>query len=164
MKFIALSVVAGLLLVGCKYNGLSPSSATKQQQVVVQKVDRDDILRVIKEEGMAQSSMPDDVTLIASGEGIAPLNAVSIAQAKVLAKRAAMASAYANLAGKLYGVKISGEDTIKDAMLQNSRINARVQGLVKNASIIDEGFVDGLYKVTLELKINQERWKEVFAY
>lgn len=162
MKYLSLSLAAALFLAGCTYKGLTPQKAQQNTQVVVQKIDKDDLRQIIKDEKLYP--IPDDVILTANGEGIAPQNALSVAQSQVLAKRAAMAAAYANLAGKLYGVKIDGEDTIKDAMLQNSRINARVQGLVKNAAMIDEGFVNGLYKVTLQLRINQDKWQEVFGY
>lgn len=164
MKIALLVATSLLFITGCSFNGFAPQShSNTAQEVVVQKVDRDDLLKIMQDENLV-SPLPQDVTLTANGEGIAPLNTVSVAQARVLAKRSAMAAAYANLAGKLYGVRIDGEDTVKDAMLQNSRVSARVQGLVKNAEVIDEGFANGLYKVTLQLRIDQRRWKEVFAY
>lgn len=162
MKALAFAILAAFVFTGCSFNGFSSNSNTGKE-VVVQKVDRDDIVKIMKEEGVG-SSLPEELTLTATGEGLAPKKSLSLAQSKILAKRAALAAAHANLAGKLYGVKINGEDTVQNAMLQNSRITSRVQGLVKNASIIDEGFADGLYKVTLQLNITQERWREVFSY
>jgi len=41
---------------------------------------------------------------------------------------------------------------------------AAVQGLVKNARIVNENFKDGLYKVNMELKIDEDKWREVFSY
>lgn len=162
MRVLAFAILAGIGLAGCSFNGFS-SASKPSKEVVVQKVDRDDIIKVMKEEGFS-NSLPEEVTLTATGEGIAPQKALSIAQAKILAKHAALAAAHANLAGKLYGVRINGEDTVQNAMLQNSRVTARVQGLVKNAAIIDEGFSDGIYKVTLQLNVTQEKWREVFSY
>ena len=49
-------------------------------------------------------------------------------------------------------------------MLQSSVIEGRVLGLIKNASVINQDFKDGLYRVEMELKINQEKWLELFAY
>ena len=105
-----------------------------------------------------------ELNFTAVGEGIAPLNTVSSAQALALAKRAAITDAYRQLASKLYGVKVNGKDTVKDAMLRSSTITAQVNGLIKNASIIDENFNQGLYRVNLELKIDADKWKELFAY
>lgn len=161
MKLFIFSVFFTFLMGGCSFNGLIPQN-TQPSNVVVQKIDRDDIKEVMRQENLL--SAPEDMIFTASGEGLAPQNVVSVAQAQILAKRAAMTAAYANLAGKLYGVKIDGEDTVKDAMLQNSRISSRVHGLVKNASITEEGFANGLYKVNLQLRISHEKWQEVFAY
>ena len=103
-------------------------------------------------------------TFTAFGDGVPPLDTYSPAQARALAKRAAIADAQRQIATKLFGVKINAKDTVKDAMLQSSIIEARVLGLIKNASVINQDFKDGLYRVEMELKINQEKWQELFAY
>lgn len=100
----------------------------------------------------------------AIGEGIAPQRTVSPAQAQTLAKRAALADAYRQLASKLYGIKVNARDSVKDAMLKSSTITTYVNGLVKNANIIDESFENGLYKVELELKIDKYKWNDHFSY
>lgn len=181
MKNYALAFLAASFLVGCvapvkpgdsiNRNILSVSQknasplANPNQDIVVQKVDKDDIRDIIRQEKMvAPDIIETDMVFSAVGEGIAPLNTVSPAQALILAKRAAMADAYGQLAGKLYGVKINGKDTVKDAMLGSSTVTSQVQGLVKNASIVNESFNQGLYRVSIELKINSDKWKELFAY
>lgn len=98
------------------------------------------------------------------GEGIPPQNTVSQAQALALAKRAALADAYRQLAGKLYGVRVNSRENVKDAMLRSSLITTYVNGLIKNANITGEGFKDGLYTVELELKIDKYKWNELFSY
>ena len=100
----------------------------------------------------------------AIGEGIAPQRTVSPAQAQTLAKRAALADAYRQLASKLYGIKVNARDSVKDAMLKSSTITTYVNGLIKNANIIDESFENGLYKVELELKIDKYKWNDQFSY
>ncbi|MBR8461940.1 LPP20 family lipoprotein [Campylobacter sp. faydin G-105] len=163
-KFITLFLMV-VLFGGCSWNGFfGDSTRTDNHNVVIQKVDKDDLREVMKKEKMIYDSTPVETTIRASGEGIAPLNSVSYAQSLTLAKRAAMADAYSQLAGKLYGVKINAEDTVRDAMLGDSSITSKVQGLVKNANIVSESFKDGLYKVNMELRIDQEKWREVFAY
>ena len=81
-----------------------------------------------------------------------------------LAKRAAVADAYRQMAEKLYGVKITAKDTIKDAALYDSRIVSQVNGIVKDATVVENSFKDGLYRVRMELKMNGDRWQEVFGY
>lgn len=141
---------------------LSPANS---QDIIVQKVDKDDVRDIIQQEKLLSlDSSENELSFTAVGEGIAPLNTVSSAQALALAKRAAITDAYRQLASKLYGVKINGKDTVKDAMLGSSTITAQVNGLIKNASIIEENFNQGLYRVNLELKIDADKWKELFAY
>ena len=89
---------------------------------------------------------------------------IALQERPLLEPQAAMADAYSQLAGKLYGVKINAEDTVRDAMLNDSSITSKVQGLVKNARIVNENFKDGLYKVNMELKIDEDKWREVFSY
>lgn len=143
----------------------STTSANSNPDIIVQKVDKDDVRDIIREEKMLTPDASDsELSFTAVGEGIAPLNTVSTAQALALAKRAAITDAYRQLASKLYGVKVNGKDTVKDAMLRSSTITAQVNGLIKNASIIDENFNQGLYRVNVELKIDADKWKELFAY
>lgn len=141
------------------------NASSNSQDIIVQKVDKDDVREIIQQEKMlALDNSENELSFSAVGEGIAPLNTVSAAQALALAKRAAITDAYRQLASKLYGVKINGKDTVKDAMLGSSTITAQVNGLIKNASVIDESFSQGLYRVNVELKIDTNKWKELFAY
>ncbi|EOI0502808.1 flagellar assembly lipoprotein FlgP [Campylobacter coli] len=146
-------------------NPNNASTSAQASDIIVQKVDKDDVRDIIREEKMlAPDASESELSFSAIGEGIAPLNTVSTAQALALAKRAAITDAYRQLASKLYGVKVNGKDTVKDAMLRSSTITAQVNGLIKNASIIDENFNQGLYRVNVELKIDADKWKELFAY
>ncbi|EAI0536034.1 lipoprotein required for motility [Campylobacter coli] len=171
-KFYFMLIIAGIFA-GCTAstnsttakNPNSPSTSAQTSDIVVQKVDKDDVRDIIREEKMLAPDVSEsELSFSAVGEGIAPLNTVSSAQALALAKRAAITDAYRQLASKLYGVKVNGKDTVKDAMLRSSTITAQVNGLIKNASIIDENFNQGLYRVNVELKIDADKWKELFAY
>lgn len=113
-------------------------------------------------EEQKQPLPPPDLIFLVNGEGIAPQNTISPAQASALAKRAAVADAYRQLTEKLYGVKVNARETVRDAVLQNSNIMLRVDGLIRNAQIIDTQFKDGMYIVTMELRISRERWRTVF--
>jgi len=101
---------------------------------------------------------------IVTGEGVAPQNTISPAQALALAKRAAIADAYRQLGGKLYGVKINATDTVKDAAIKDSRIISQVDALVKDAHVMDTSYKDGLYRVKMQLKIDGNTWQRIFSY
>lgn len=164
------SLIAGVSLL-MLFSGCMPQPqpskevmAEPEKKVVIQKVDKEDIREVLREEKLLFINNAPDRVFSAMGEGIAPMNTISPAQAMALAKRAALADAYRQLGAKLYGVQITAKDTVQDAALKDSRIVAQVHGLVKNATITDMAFKDGLYRVTMELKMSEARWKEIFSY
>ncbi len=117
-----------------------------------------------KDPKLAQYDFSNEKSIVVYGEGIAPLNTVSPAQAMVLAKRAAITDGYRQIGEKLYGVKINSTETVRDAMLKDSRISAQVNALIKDAVITDATFKDGLYSVRMEVSMSASRWHEVFAY
>jgi len=90
----------------------------------------------------------------AIGQGVSPLNTSSPAQAYALAKRAAIADAYRSIAEKVKGVRIEGQDTIKNMMVQKSTIRTHVQAMIKNADIVETTFKDGLCEVEMEIVIS----------
>ena len=97
------------------------------------------------------------------GQGVAPLNTISPAQAKALAKRAAIADAYRQLGEKIAGVKVEGRDKIVNMITKKSIIRAYVNALIKNATIVDSVTKDGLYEVEMELKMYGKKWYPIFA-
>lgn len=117
-----------------------------------------------KDPKLAQYDFSQDKTFVVYGEGIAPQNTVSPAQAIALAKRAAITDGYRQLGEKLYGVKINSTETVKDAMLKDSRVTAQVNALIKDATVTDATFKDGLYSVRMEIAMSARRWQEIFAY
>lgn len=157
MKKVSFAIFLSMLFIACSYK--------ETDEVVIQKVDKDDIRDILKENKMAPGYETVAEALFAAiGEGIPPMDTVSPAQARALAKRAAIADAQRNLASKLYGVKINAHDTVKDAMLKSSVVDARVNGLIKNAAIVNQDFKDGLYRVEMELRMDANKWQELFAY
>ena len=72
---------------GCSFNGfMGEPTSTSNRNVVIQKVDKDDLREVMKKEKMIYDSAPRETTFRATGEGIAPLNSLSYAQSVTLAK------------------------------------------------------------------------------
>ena len=88
------------------------------------------------------------------GQGVAPTFATSPAQSYALAKRAATADAYRLIAERIKGVRIEGKDTIKNMMVKNSTVNTRVSAMVRNATVVETKFVDGLCEVEMEITIS----------
>ena len=92
-----------------------------------------------------------DVSVI--GQGVAPNNTISPAQAYALAKRAAIADAYRLIAEKVKGVKVEGKDYIKNMIVKRSTVRTYVNAMIRNANIEDTTFKDGLCEVEMDVKL-----------
>ena len=99
-----------------------------------------------------------DVRISVSGQGVAPMNTNSPAQAYALAKRAAVADAYRLIAEKVKGVRVDGQDLIKDMMVKRSTVRTSVQAMVRNANIVETTFKDGLCEVEMEVTLSRSQF------
>ncbi len=88
------------------------------------------------------------------GQGVAPSNTASPAQAYALAKRAAIADAYRLIAEKVKGVRIDGQDLIKNMMVKRSTVRTSVAAMIKNANIVETTFKEGLCEVEMEINLS----------
>jgi hypothetical protein len=88
------------------------------------------------------------------GQGVAPMNTSSPAQAYALAKRAATADAYRLVAEKVKGVRIDGQDLVKNMMIKSSTVRTSVQAMIRNATIIETTFKEGLCEVEMEISLS----------
>jgi hypothetical protein len=103
------------------------------------------------------------ITIRATGSGAPPPSAISPAQARLMAERAAKLDGYRNLIEQAYGVNISSSSTVRDFVLQNDTIRARVEAFVKGAKIIDTRHLsDGSVEVEMELTLGYE-FREMFS-
>jgi len=97
------------------------------------------------------------------GQGVAPTFTASPAQAYALAKRAAIADAYRLIAEKVKGVRIEGNDKIRNMMVQRSEVRTFVDAVIAEAEIVETVFKDGLCEVEMELVIDPRQWQSILA-
>ena len=94
------------------------------------------------------------------GQGVAPMNTTSPAQAYALAKRAAVADAYRLVAEKVKGVRVEGQDVIKNMMVKRSTVRTSVSAMVRNANVVETTFKDGLCEVEMEILLAHSQFAQ----
>ena len=117
----------------------------------------DDLDLDINDELVLKRDEPLRITVVA--QGVAPAFTISPAQAYVMAKRAATVEAYRLIAERINGVKVDGQDTIKNMVVQRSTVKARVSAMIKNATIVESTFKDGLCEVEMEVELRHEQFE-----
>lgn len=95
-----------------------------------------------------------DNVVTAKGNGMAPASVSSEAQAKLLAKRAAMVDAYRGLAEAIEGIRIDAKTTVKDLVLENDKVDAQLSAFIKSAQIVSEDYRDGAYTIEMQVPLN----------
>ena len=108
-----------------------------------------------KEPVLARNS---SLLISVTGQGVAPMNTTSPAQAYALAKRAAIADAYRMIAEKVKGVRIDGQDLIKNMMVKRSTIRTSVKAMVRNANVVETTFKEGLCEVEMEITLSHAQF------
>lgn len=89
-------------------------------------------------------------TVEAIGTGVAPANFQTVAQARALARRAAIVEAYRNLAETIQGVRVDAHTTVQNLAIQNDTINTKVSGIIRGARVVREGMLsDGATYVVI---------------
>jgi hypothetical protein len=106
-----------------------------------------------QEEDVDTLNVNDKMIISVLGQGVAPVNTSSPAQAYALAKRAATADAYRLIAEKVKGVKIEGQDLIKNMMVKRSSVRTSVAAMVRNANLVETTFKEGLCEVEMEITL-----------
>lgn len=70
------------------------------------------------------------------------------------AKRAAIMDAQRNLAETVNGVRVTGESTMEDMILQSDVVRTRVDSIIKNMTEVSSKYdADGTYEVVLEMPL-----------
>ncbi len=98
------------------------------------------------------------MTISVVGQGVAPAFTISHAQAYALAKRAATADAYRLIAEKVNGVVVEGKDTVRNMVMQRSTVNTNVRAMIKNATVVETTFKDGLCEVEMEIRLSYNQF------
>lgn len=90
----------------------------------------------------------------AVGDGVPPKDAISPAQARARAKRAAMDEGYARLLETIQEVRVDAESTTRNFVNENRVVQTRVSGLVKNAEIEElRQASDGSYQIKMKMPL-----------
>lgn len=88
----------------------------------------------------------------AQGMGIAPAKAVNMAQARIMARRAAVVDGWRQLAETVKGVDIDSETTLEMNMVQSDIVRSKMSASIKGARVVEEHMEpDGAYVVTMEV-------------
>jgi len=163
-KSLLLASLAILLISGCSTKKMRVGSKNSLEPKNLQTNNLQTNSTTQKKQKSSQVLTRNNVLIFkVVGQGVAPVNTISPAQAKALAKRAAIADAYRQLAEKIAGVKIEGRDKIVNMITKRSVVRTCVSALIKNATIIDSATNDGLYEVEMEIKMYGKDWYHLFA-
>lgn len=93
-------------------------------------------------------------TIEAIGTGVPPVNAKNPAQAKGLARRAAIVDAQRNLLESIKGVQVDSETTMENLTITSDVVKTKVTGLVRGARIVrEQQMPDGSYQVIMAVKL-----------
>lgn len=88
------------------------------------------------------------------GLGIAPTQYANMAQARIMARRAAIVDGYRNLAEAVNGVQVDAQSTMQNYQLTDDTVRTRVSALIQGARVISERQIpDGGYEVIMVLNL-----------
>lgn len=104
-------------------------------------------------------------TIRVTGMGAYPANAVNPAQAKLLAREAAIQDAYRQILERLYAVRLDANVVVRDAIAESVDVKSQVQGYVRTARILSENndTTRGIYSVDMELEHNKTKFKQMVS-
>ncbi len=117
--------------------------------------DCDEVAKAKKEELLSPNN---DIRISVVGQGVAPMTTSSPAQAYALAKRAAIADAYRLIAEKVKGVRVEGQDVVKNMMVKRSTVRTYVDAMVRQANTVETTFKEGLCEVEMEIVLSHSQF------
>ena len=102
----------------------------------------------------AEATNWDDGTITVVGMGIAPARTTNQAQARYLARRAAIVDGYRQMAESVNGVNVDSETTVENMMVLSDVTKTKVSAVIRGAKVISERSTpDGGYEVTMQIPL-----------
>lgn len=93
----------------------------------------------------------------AVGIGAPPSSPANMAQARAMARRAAITVARRNLLEITQGVQVDSMTLVKDFVVRSDIVRTSVQGVVRNAQVVDTAYMsDGSVEVTIVMDMGGE--------
>ena len=93
-------------------------------------------------------------TVTVTGMGVPPDNITNMAQAHIMARRAAIIDGYRNLLEAIDGINVESNTTVQNFAVTDDNVKTSVSGLIQGARIINEqALPDGSYQVTMQLNL-----------
>jgi len=93
--------------------------------------------------------------IFAVGDGVMPPDAISPAQARVRAKRAAIDEAFGRLIEMANEVRVDAESTTRNYVNENRVVRTKVRGIVKHAEIVKiNQLSDGSFQVMMRMPMD----------
>ena len=162
-KVISSSIIVVLvttIFVGCSTERSEKPAPAVVQNVTVQKEEKNSQANQATQNEEKVLERNHTITISALGQGVAPMNTTSPAQAYALAKRAAIADAYRIIAEKVKGVRVEGEDTVVNMMIKRSKVRTYVNACIRSASVVETTFKDGLCEVEMEITLSYSQFAQ----
>ena len=94
--------------------------------------------------------------ILAKGSGAPPKEAKNIAQARLMAERAALSDARRNLVEVLKGVRVDSETTVENYMVKSDQIRLSAEGFIQGSAEIKDQrkyLSDGAIEVTVAMNM-----------
>lgn len=95
----------------------------------------------------------NDSYITVTGYGAPPAHSMNMAQARMMARRAAIVDGYRQMAEIVNGVQVDGDTTVRDMAVESDVIRTKVSGLVRSARVVAERQVEGGYEVTMTVPL-----------
>jgi outer membrane protein FlgP len=157
--------LSALLIASTAFAGCATKAEVAQQTAMAQEIVTDscNCASPMIQEPKCYCDAPlltpyEDIRINVVGQGVAPVNTTSPAQAYALAKRAAITDAYRLMAEKVKGVHVEGQDLIKNMMVTRSSIRTYVDAMIRHANIQETTFKEGLCEVEMEIVLSHSQF------